>query len=59
MANTPISPFRLEPIMVAMLDKLATKLGTTRTDIVRLAIMDMARRHRIHEDPKPDQGNLF
>jgi predicted transcriptional regulator len=49
MANTPLTPFRLEPHMLALLDKLATKLKTSRAAVVRIAILDMARRHRISE----------
>jgi predicted transcriptional regulator len=49
MANTPLTPFRLEPHMLTLLDRLAARLKTTRAAVVRIAIMDMARRYRISD----------
>lgn len=47
MANTPLTPFRLEPAILTLLDKLAAKLKTSRAAVVRIAVLDMARRYRI------------
>jgi hypothetical protein len=53
MANTPQTPFRLEPHMLGLLDKLAAKIKTTRAAVVRIAVMDMARRYRVTLDAEP------
>lgn len=47
MADTPVTPFRLEPEILALLDALAVKLKTTRAGVVRKAVRELATRHKL------------
>lgn len=43
--RNPIFPLRLSPEHLKLLDKLAAQVGVTRTDVVRLALTEFAKKH--------------
>lgn len=47
--RNPIFPLRLSAEHLKLLDKLAAQVGVTRTDVVRMAILALARKHKITE----------
>lgn len=43
--RNPIFPLRLSSAHLELLDKLAAQMGVARTDVVRIAIMEYAKKH--------------
>ena len=41
---------RCKPITKAMLEALAIKIGLSKTDIIDLAIREMAQKHKVYRD---------